>query len=64
MRFKYTESLIKEVFRELVLHNSDVTSGPITDFKMEHPIMGRKIVSKLCDRYRRGRTLNCADAFI
>lgn len=40
MKFKYTESLIKEVFRELVLHNSDGTSGPITDFKMEHPIMG------------------------
>lgn len=40
MKFKYTESLVKEAFRELVLHNSDDTSGPISDFKMTHPIMG------------------------
>jgi hypothetical protein len=40
MKFRYTESIVKEAFRELVLHNSDDTSGPIPDFKMTHPVMG------------------------
>lgn len=40
MKFRYTETLIKEAFQELVLHNSDDTSGPIPDFEMTHPVIG------------------------
>ncbi|MFS0559473.1 hypothetical protein AB1K91_01910 [Terribacillus sp. 179-K 1B1 HS] len=40
MKFRYTESVVKEAFRNLVLHNSNDTSGPIPQFKMMHPVMG------------------------
>jgi hypothetical protein len=40
MKFRYTEPIVKDAFRELVLHNSNDASGPIPDFKMTHPVMG------------------------